>query len=151
MSMYSAMARQFRQEGLARKIACSVFAPDQVTGVALCPPVWRVGLYFGVHSPRAVIMQLLHDQGLSSPEELRARVDVPSTRLMVRPWVEQDDEPDPWQRLDVSQADPWLVLQQALCLGLCTAHRYDPERPVVWTHTSLTRQLIAYQMGRFYQ
>ena len=42
------------------------------------------------------------------------------------------------------------ALYQALVLGLCTPWRYDPGRPVLWTRTSLTRQLELFDGGGFY-
>ena len=42
------------------------------------------------------------------------------------------------------------ALFQALVLGLCTPWRYDPGRPVLWTRTSLTRQLELFNGQEFY-
>jgi hypothetical protein len=42
------------------------------------------------------------------------------------------------------------ALYQALVLGLCTAWCYDPRRPVLWTRTSLTRQLELFDGRGFY-
>jgi hypothetical protein len=35
-------------------------------------------------------------------------------------------------------------------LGLCTAHLYDPGRPVLWTRASLKRVLELFEPGGFY-
>ena len=45
---------------------------------------------------------------------------------------------------------PVDALYQALVLGLCTPWRYDPDRPVLWTRTSLTRQLELFDGRGFY-
>lgn len=151
MSMYTKMARQFKAEACRKTLAASVFAPDEATGVALCPPVLCLGLDFGAQSPKATMMRLLKDHGVASPDALRAHVTLPDRPLMVRPrWVNADDQAHQ-PLLEVTQADPWHVLRQALALGLCSAHRYDPKRPVIWTDTSLSRVVMAYATGGFYQ
>lgn len=53
--------------------------------------------------------------------------------------------------LDVIRAEPWVVLHQALCLGLCSTHRYDPGRPVIWTNGGLSRRVVCFSVGGFYQ
>ena len=53
-------------------------------------------------------------------------------------------------RLDVTNAKAEEVLRQALLLGLCTAHRYDPLRTVLWTQASLTRALELFDAEGFY-
>ena len=52
--------------------------------------------------------------------------------------------------IPISDADPKKVLRQALLLGLCTTVLYDPERPVLWTRSSLSRCLELYDGGGFY-
>ena len=42
------------------------------------------------------------------------------------------------------------ALYQALVLGLCTTWCYDPQRPVLWTRASLTRQLELFDGRGFY-
>ena len=42
------------------------------------------------------------------------------------------------------------ALYQALVLGLCTSWCYDPQRPVLWTRASLTRQLELFDGRGFY-
>lgn len=53
--------------------------------------------------------------------------------------------------LDVTQAEPSVVLHQALCLGLCSMHRYDPARPVIWTNGGLSRRVVCFSVGGFYR
>ena len=50
----------------------------------------------------------------------------------------------------IGSMEPDDALFQAIVLGLCTPWRYDPGRPVLWTRTSLTRQLELFDAGGFY-
>ncbi len=114
------------------------------TGHIDCPLVLRVGLNFGAANPRAVLNHLLGQLGLLTPEDLRGRVELPPAPLLCRPL------PESIPRLNVATADPAEVLHQALLLGLCTAQRFDPARPVLWTTASLGRALELYDPRGFY-
>lgn len=146
----------------------------------LCRPVMRLGLYFGDHAPRAWMMGLLKDQGMDGPDALKSKFNVPNTPLILRPWsvdsVVGGSVIEDWRLndsefndsglsqsgvddkglhrqglLDVTRAEPWAVLHQALCLGLCSTHRYDPGRPVIWTNGGLSRRVVCFSVGGFYQ
>ena len=114
------------------------------TGSIDCPRVLRLGLDFGPANPRAVLNQLLEQAGLLTPEDLRDQVELPPGPLLCRPL------PDSIPRLEVATAEPAEVLRQALLLGLCTAQRFDPDRPVLWTAASLGRALELYDPRGFY-
>jgi hypothetical protein len=54
------------------------------------------------------------------------------------------------RRISVADRNRRRVLKQALMLGLCTAHVYDPARPVLWTAASLSRGLDLFEPQGFY-
>ena len=114
------------------------------TGDIDCPLVLRLGLDFGPANPRTVLNTLLEQAGLLTPEDLRGRVELPPAPLLCRPL------PDSIPRLAVATAEPAEVLRQALLLGLCTAQRFDPDRPVLWTAASLGRALGLFDPRGFY-
>jgi len=114
------------------------------TGDIDCPLVLRLGLDFGEEPPRAVMNTLLEQAGLLTPEDLRGRIELPPAPLLCRPL------PKSIPRLEVATAEPAEVLRQALLLGLCTAQRFDPDRPVLWTAASLGRALELYDPRGFY-
>ena len=114
------------------------------TGRIQCPRVVRLGLEFGNRDPVACVERLLRSARLASPEELRAQQAIPSNLLVAAPLK------DATGRLDVATAPPHQVLAQALLLGLCTSSLYDPARPVLWTRTSLTRDLELFDPAGFY-
>jgi hypothetical protein len=146
----------FRQDPLARianiggpmsrsrteRIRCSLLGQDG--GWIRCPSVIRLGLDFGRRDPLAELHRLLHAEGLPTAEDLRPRVLVPERPLICRPLTPAAG------RLAVKEAKPEEVLRQALLLGLCTAYRFDPERPVLWTRTSVTRALELFDPEGFY-
>ena len=109
-----------------------------------CPLVLRLGLDFGEANPRSMLNSLLEQAGLLTPEDLRGRVELPPGPLLCRPL------PESIPRLEVATAEPDEVLRQALLLGLCTAQRFDPERPVIWTSASLGRALELFDPRGFY-
>jgi hypothetical protein len=161
--MTSLMLRAIQRMKLRDTMEASVFADgDADTGKggeagvdALCCPVMRLGLYFGDHAPRAWMMALLKDQGIDGPDALKSQFNVPNTPLILRPWsanlvVDGKGHHQPGL-LDVNQAEPSAVLHQALCLGLCSTHRYDPSRPVIWTNGGLSRRVVCFSVGGFYQ
>jgi len=114
------------------------------TGDIHCPLVLRLALDFGEDNPRTVLSNLLQQRGLLTPEDLREHVDLPPGPLLCRPL------PAEAPRLNVATAEPQEVLRQALLLGLCTAQRFDPDRPVLWTSASLGRGLELYDPRGFY-
>jgi hypothetical protein len=109
-----------------------------------CPRVYRLALWFGRLDPIDVMEKLLRRSRFSSPEELRQVFAIPGGRLIATPL------PDCMAGLEVQIAPPRQVLEQALMLGLCTQHMYDPGRPVLWTRASLLRGLELFDPTGFY-
>jgi len=95
-------------------------------------------------SPVEYLETILKAEGLRDPEELRKRYILPQGKLICGPWTSVEGS------LFVFDASNYDVLEQALMLGLCTAHMYDPARPVLWTETSLTRAVELFDPGSFY-
>ena len=123
-------------------IASTLLGRDE--GAIRCPRVLRIGLRFESAACVEVIERLLEEAGFADPEELRGRFPHPDRRLACRPMP-----PDAW-RQPVSGGRRDAVLRQAFLLGLCTAHIYDPARPVLWTEASLGRGLELFDLGGFY-
>ena len=112
-------------------------------GAIRCPRVLRVGLDFGGRNPLAWVGDLLASCGFSDEHEARLGIVLPYEPCLCRP------DPRPWPT-PIDTLGPDDALFQALVLGLCTPWRYDPGRPVLWTRTSLTRQLELFDGGGFY-
>jgi hypothetical protein len=80
--------------------------------------------------------------GIESPEALRGCCEIPGEGLLC--------QERPLEPIDARTSEPALVLRQALMLGLCTRVLFDPARPVLWTHASLTRRVELYAIENFY-
>jgi hypothetical protein len=125
------------------RVTSSVLGKDD--GRVRCPRIIRLGLRFASDAdPLDALDELLSQEGFGSPEYLRDQFEIPPIRLICRPT--SDDS----FRLDVQKADPRQVLEQALMLGLCTAHLYDSDRPVLWTLGSVTRAVELFDPAGFY-
>ena len=116
----------------------------QPNGLIRCPSVIRLGLDFGRREQLGTLRRLLEKEGALTPEDLRARFELPVGPLICRPL------PPSVPRLQVAQAPAIDILHQALLLGLCTAHHYDPQRPVLWTRSSVSRALELFDPEGFY-
>jgi hypothetical protein len=112
-------------------------------GVIRCPRVTRLALNFDGSDPLTVMHALLREHGLEHAEQLREVFNPSEDRCI----CQLDPRP---RRLRVGDADPKKVLRQALLLGLSTTVLYDPQRPVLWTRSSLSRCLELYDGGGFY-
>jgi hypothetical protein len=123
------------------RLNASLLGNDE--GTIRCPRVTRLALEFGSVDPVRALHRLLRAEGLGHPEELRELFAAPQEPCICLP----DSAP---RKLAVRDAEPKDVLHQALLLGLCTAHAYDPARPVLWTRTSLTRCLELFDAEGFY-
>ena len=123
------------------RLRASILGKDD--GVIRCPRVTRLALDFGRANPLTVMHALLGEHGLEHAEQLREVFNPSEDRCICR----LDLSP---QRLRVADADPKELLRQALLLGLCTTVLYDPQRPVLWTRSSLSRCLELYDGGGFY-
>lgn len=105
----------------------------------------RIGLVFPPGAdPLRLIRDLCTEAGFSSPEQLRRACVLPARPLTARPARDANG------LVDVVRASRDRVLEQAVLLGLCTAVLYEPGRPMLWTHTSLTRRLDLFAPGDFY-
>lgn len=123
------------------RLSATVLGRDD--GAIRCPRVLRVGLDFGRRNPLTWVRGLLETCGFADEREARAAIALPLEPCLCRP--------DPAARpAPVDTLRPDDALCQALVLGLCTPWRYDPDRPVLWTRTSLTRQLELFDGGGFY-
>lgn len=118
------------------------------TGHVRCPRVYRLGLHFPPDlepaDPVDYLSRLLSAHGYEGPESLRRSFAIPTCRLIAAPLT---GHPAP---LDVRTSPPRDVLEQALLLGLCTRHLFDPARPVLWTTASLGRRLELFDPAGFY-
>jgi hypothetical protein len=104
-----------------------------------------IGLRFPDDSdPVALLYERLQAAGLAHPEALKARVLPP-----LGPCLCQPAGPGA-RRLDVMASSDDEVLEEALLLGLSTVTHFDPSRPVIWTHASLTRCLELIDPRGFY-
>lgn len=112
-------------------------------GPLSCPRVRTAALYFGWKEPVAYVRLLLEELGYSSPEAARD-VLVRDTRPLACSGLQQV------RTTSIFDAAPEAVLEEALVLGLSTRSLFDPARPVIWTHASLTRHLALYDIGGFY-
>jgi hypothetical protein len=112
-------------------------------GPIICPLTLCLGLEFSRKDPVDTVYRLLDRSGFRDPEALRASFGQGLGPLACRPNPEL-------QPLVVAGADPQEVLLVAFLLGLCSAVRFDPGRPVLWTRASLTRRLELFEMKEFY-
>ena len=130
-----------RSRSRTERLTASLLGNDD--GAVRCPGVIRLGLDFGRNDPLAAVHALLWEHGLEHAEQLREMFKPSQDPCICR----LDPRP---RRLLVSDADPVEVLRQALLLGLCTTWLYDPELPVLWTRSSLSRCLELFDGRGFY-
>ena len=123
------------------RLSSTVLGHDE--GPIRCPRVLRVGLRFGRRKPVACAERWLRDAGFASEDEARAAFTLPSSPCICT----VDATPAPKDAATLTATEGLFI---ALVLGLCSASVYDPARPVLWTSTSLTRQLVLYDGGGFY-
>jgi hypothetical protein len=125
-----------------RVLASVLRAPDHAT-VRLHGTL-RLGLRFGSGDPLVRVLDALARASLDDAEQLRERHPLPPAPMLVR------TVPDaPWAK-DAAALPDDALLSEALLLGLCTPHQYDPARPVIWTRASLTRCVELYAPEGFY-
>jgi hypothetical protein len=127
--------------GRKERISATLLGNDE--GAVRCPRVLRVGLDFGRRSPLKYVRELLKACGFSDEHEARHALALPQEPCVCRP--NPVPKPAPVTSLIATDA-----LYQALVLGLCTAWCYDPQRPMLWTRASLTRQLELFDGRGFY-
>jgi hypothetical protein len=123
------------------RITSSLLGKDD--GEIRCPRIIRIG--FDLKSgedPLERLNRLLLEEGYDRPEDLLKDIWIPDRRYVCRPSTV------PLCTLD---AAPDEVFRHALMLGLCTAHLFDPARPVIWTRSSLSRVLDLFDPQGFYQ
>lgn len=127
--------------GRRERLTATVLGQDQ--GAVRCPRVLRIGLDFEGRSPLTCVQNLLKACGFADEREARGALALPAQPCICRP----DPAPCPAAVRSLAARD---ALFQALVLGLCTAWCYDPRRPMLWTRTSLTRQLELFDGRGFY-
>lgn len=125
----------------AEPLFSTVLGDDE--GPIHCPRVIRLGLKFGRRKPLQVAQRWLREAGFADEQEARAALELPDRPYLCHP----DRDPQP---LEVASLDPLEGLRMALMLGLCTTTLYAPERPVLWTTTSLSRHLLLFDPRGFY-
>jgi hypothetical protein len=84
--------------------------------------------------------RLLHEAGLSSPDDLRGLPGLPRTALLCLPIGAPAAPP--------ACGDPLLA---AAILGLCNNSFYSPSRPVLWTEKRLARRFELHALAAFYE
>jgi hypothetical protein len=98
-------------------------------------------------SPVAYTEALLEKLGYRTPEDaLLAQKDLPDRLHYCHRYHPSQDE--------ISKLSPDSdaeFLRSALILGLCGPNYYDPDRPVIWTETRLTRAVGLFLPGGFYE
>ena len=124
------------------KIASTLLGKDD--GFIQCPLRIRLGLKFEDTHPVHCLEAILDAEGFRDPEELRSLYALPQEGLICMPLPARE------KRLPAVHANRREVLEQALLLGLCTAQIFDPQRPVLWTETSLTRAVELFDPTGFY-
>jgi hypothetical protein len=102
-----------------------------------------IGLRFEIDDdPVEIVRDCMRSEGYSSQVELKHNLSVPADPMI----CVVTEIP---KKLQTTLMQKKFLLN-ALILGLCTATHYDPTRPVIWTRTSLTRQLKLFTLGGFY-
>jgi hypothetical protein len=123
------------------RITSSLLGKDD--GEIHCPRIIHIGFALQEgQDPLAHLHELMVDEGYDGPQDLRRAIAIPERSYICRP----SDQPG--YPLD---SPPMDVLRQALMLGLCTAQLFDPQRPVVWTRSSLSRVVDLFDPQGFYQ
>jgi len=112
-------------------------------GPIICPLNLCLALEFDGQDPVTAVGLLLARAGWPDAEALRVPFGQGLWPMVCRP----NPELAP---LRVATGDPFEVLRTAFLLGLCTAVRFDPGRPVLWTRASLTRRLELFDVKEFY-
>ena len=102
-----------------------------------------IGLRFEPNdNPLEIVRAHMKSEGYSSQEELKLKFSIPAISMLCVVAALPE-------KIQVTPKHKNFLLN-ALILGLCTATHYDPTRPVIWTRTSLTRQLKLFTLGGFY-
>lgn len=118
---------------------------DDGEGSGHCRRLITLGLTFPEgEDPVDWVEEALDRVGHADAESLRRSLLLPAGGLICAPAPDRT-------RLDVAGNPVDRILEQAVLLGLCNAHGYFPQRPVLWTRTTLTRSLYLYDPGGFYQ
>jgi len=126
-----------------REAICSTLLGNDEHAIR-CPRIVRLGIVFPDDDPVLLLTQMLEEEGLASPEDLRDELEIPGTRLVARPHTRDNGV------VDICYDARRDVLWHALMLGLCTAQLYDPARPVLWTQAALRRRLELFDPAGFY-
>jgi hypothetical protein len=125
----------------SERLYSTILGDDE--GAIRCPRVWRLGLAFGDRPPLAVAQAWLDALGFADETAARAHIDLPDRSYL----CQRDPNPNPRDAATIAPAEG---LRIALMLGLCSSTHYSPDRPLLWTTMSLTRQLFLYEPEGFY-
>ncbi len=133
------------------RLVASLLGQDD--GPIRCPRVLKVGLDYETDDleflqigPLMVIEAVAEIEGIRRPDDCKVRYAdrLPKSPMLAYP-VSTGTE------FTSAYSDAYGdVLFMATLLGLCTATYYDPDRPVVWTSTSLNRRLELFRTEGFY-
>lgn len=108
--------------------------------------VITVGLFFENNKDLFdYIWKIMNDFGYKNPDELRSSLKIPQKRLIC-----MDLRRDKKIETALKKLKKEEILRNALILGLCSKYFYDPDRPVIWTSSSLKRIVSLYDIGGFY-
>lgn len=129
------------------RLQATVMGNDR--GFVRCPRRRKVGILFpeGVDA-LALVYGLCAHLGYADPDDARRAL---AHHLPKQPMVAMPSQSTPtvvWPEEDAPASEALLV--EALLLGMCTAHLYDPTRPVLWTRSSLGRRLELFSTEGFY-
>lgn len=129
-----------------QRFSGSLLGQAVTDGGAKLSPAMSIGLHFDLEEdPVQATYAILERAGLTTAEELRKLVSFPLQSMICVPAT---------MVIPISRSNELLIdlpfLSSAFILGLCTATFYDPLRPVIWTHASLTRTVRLYNLGGFY-
>lgn len=118
-------------------------------GFVRCPRRRKIGILFpeGVDA-LALVYGLCTHLGYADPDDARRALarHLPEKPMVAIPSQSTPTVVWPGENEPVSEA----LLVEALLLGMCTAHLYDPARPVLWTRSSLGRRLELFSTEGFY-
>ena len=118
---------------------------DKKEGKIVCPPIMQIGFAPDENVDFVEIAYYaLEREGFESPQQLIGSLPIPKQKRLVMPLLDSSMLPQ------ITALSDREILQKAVILGLCTATFFDPNRPVLWTHASLTRRLTIFKTGGIY-
>lgn len=123
-------------------ISSDIFKPEK----NMFTKIMTVGLFFeNDKDPFDHIWKIMNDFGYKNPNELRSILKIPEKRLICLDLRREKRIETLFKTMKKEE-----ILRNALILGLCSKYFYDPDRPVIWTSSSLRRIVNLYDLGGFY-